>query len=169
MRVIRRAIITACFVLTSLALSGFFTRSEVRVERVSVPAPEVSIEEYIDRQALAYDLNPRFVRAVITIESRWNPAAVSAVGAAGLMQLMPANAKACGLSKLDKFDPKKNADCGMRWLRYALDNHGGDKMLALREYNGGPKCVPGGCKESEKHWRDVFLVLAQDVPATTEY
>ena len=66
----------------------------------SYAEPAISMREYARRcaayYAREYHLDPALVRAVIQVESAWNPGAVSSAGAMGLMQLMPATARRYG-------------------------------------------------------------------------
>ncbi len=82
---------------------------------------------------------PAFLRAVIRAESDFNPYAVSAAGAQGLMQIMPATAHLLSLS--DPFDPRENILAGARYLRVLLNLFNNDPTLALAAYNAGPKRV----------------------------
>jgi soluble lytic murein transglycosylase-like protein len=79
------------------------------------------------------------VKAVIKAESNFNPAAISRVGAKGLMQLMPGTAYALRVN--DSFHPEDNIEGGVRYLRYLLDLFHGDLHLALAAYNAGEKTV----------------------------
>lgn len=79
------------------------------------------------------------VEAVARVESGLNPRAVSPAGALGLMQLMPATARALGAN--DPFDPAQNVEAGARYLRHLLDRFGGNLRLALAAYNAGPGAV----------------------------
>jgi soluble lytic murein transglycosylase-like protein len=79
------------------------------------------------------------ITAVITVESRCDPHAVSRAGAGGLMQLMPATAAIYGVS--NRFDPKENIHGGARYLRYLLKRFHNDTTLALAAYNAGPGAV----------------------------
>lgn len=111
-------------------------------EAVKVGKQDVSIptgEKYAE---------PRLVKAVMGIESRFNPKAVSPVGAAGLMQLMPATAMDLGLTEEQRFDPDKNVEAGSRYLKQ-LEDQFGDKKIALAAYNWGMGNVSKAVKKLE--------------------
>ena len=92
---------------------------------------EAAITEHARRQQVAADL----VRAVIQVESAFNPVAVSSKGAMGLMQLMPATARELGVR--NPFDPDQNIRGGVAYLRRLLDRYDGNVELALAAYNAG--------------------------------
>ncbi len=94
-----------------------------------------------DQQAEKYKLDKRLFRALITQESNWNPWAVSSAGAVGLTQLMPQTAQAvCGLDYFERFHPRRNLDCGARYLSAQLQRFK-STQLALAAYNAGPTRV----------------------------
>ena len=99
-------------------------------ERAKLYAP------YIAEAAKIYDLPEAFIRAVIKIESNFNPRAVSSAGAMGLMQLMPATAEHMRVE--DPFDPRQNIMGGARYLRRLADRYDGDINLVLSGYHAGP-------------------------------
>jgi len=90
----------------------------------------------IRNAANRYGVQEGLIKAVIKMESGFNPRAVSHAGARGLMQLMPATA--AGLGVRDSFDPEQNIMAGTRFLRDLLEKYGGDMDSALAAYNWGP-------------------------------
>jgi soluble lytic murein transglycosylase-like protein len=102
----------------------------------SVNAPFADV---IADAARTHGVDPRLVAAVARRESRFNPNAVSPVGACGIMQLMPATARFLGIK--DIFDARENLFGGARYLRALLDTFHGDLDLTLAAYNAGPGAV----------------------------
>jgi soluble lytic murein transglycosylase-like protein len=80
-------------------------------------------------------ISAALLKAVVLVESGFNPNAVSPAGAQGLCQLMPATARALGVS--DSFDVEQNLDGGARLLRELLDRFDNTRH-ALAAYNAGP-------------------------------
>lgn len=79
------------------------------------------------------------LEAVAQQESAFNPLAVSAAGAVGLMQLMPDTARRFGVD--DRRDPEQNLRGGARYLAWLLDHFDHDLELALAAYNAGEGSV----------------------------
>jgi len=98
-----------------------------------------AIEKYIEQVAFQHQVDPKLVYAVIEVESAWNPKARSRKGALGLMQLMPETAVRFGVH--DPFDPKKNIDGGVKYLRFLLDRFHQNLTFALGAYNAGETAV----------------------------
>jgi soluble lytic murein transglycosylase-like protein len=96
-------------------------------------------DEWIERYAADYDVDPVLVRAVIQVESNFNPRCVSNKGARGLMQLMPAAAKRFGVKQVH--DPEQNIRGGIRYLSALLELFDGDLPHALAAYNAGEGAV----------------------------
>jgi soluble lytic murein transglycosylase-like protein len=92
----------------------------------------------VEEAARRYGLDPALVDAVVRAESGYDPSATSPAGAMGLMQLMPATARALGVA--DPYDPVQNVHGGVRYLRGLVDRFG-DVTLALAAYNAGPGAV----------------------------
>ena len=93
----------------------------------------------IERHALSYGVDPVLVRAVIQVESDFNPQCVSNKGARGLMQLMPETAKRYGIRNI--FDPEENIRGGVRELAELLQMFHDDLPRALAAYNAGQGAV----------------------------
>jgi hypothetical protein len=107
--------------------------------RVSHGSSSDEIDRIIEEAAARHHVDPNLVRAVIKVESNFNPSAVSRKGAMGLMQLMPATARKFNVS--NPFDPQQNVDAGVQHLKRLLDNFGGNVGLTLAAYNAGEAAV----------------------------
>jgi len=95
--------------------------------------------EDIHTIARQFGVNPVLAEAIVRTESGFDPRAISAKGAGGLMQLMPETASALGV--IDRFDPRENISGGVRHLRYLLDRYKGSVALAVAAYNAGEGAV----------------------------
>ena len=96
-------------------------------------------DSLIESAAGAASVEANLLRAVIVVESGFNPRAVSKKGALGLMQLMPATATRFGAT--NALDPRQNIAAGARYLRFLMDRFGHDVRLALAAYNAGEEAV----------------------------
>jgi soluble lytic murein transglycosylase-like protein len=110
----------------------------------SALADERAYSREIAEAAGRYAVPERLIRAIIRVESGFNPRAVSRKGARGLMQLMPETAAALGVR--DSFDARQNIDGGTRHLRAMMVRFRYDVRLAVAAYNAGegPVAVYGG-------------------------
>jgi soluble lytic murein transglycosylase-like protein len=103
------------------------------------PTAREKYEPLVLEHANRHSLRPELVRAVIQVESGYNPRARSPKGAMGLMQLMPETARELGVR--NAYDPEDNIRGGTRYLRLLLDKYRGDEELALAAYNAGSGAV----------------------------
>lgn len=116
--------------------------ASTRVETIPEDIPlsgDCDLDWIIFRAGEKQGVDPRFIHAVIKQESRYNPKAVSHVGAQGLMQMMPATAQRFGLK--DPFDATANVEAGTKYLKWLLKRFDGDVSLALAGYNAGEGSV----------------------------
>ena len=96
------------------------------------PAPA---GQFVRQYAAHYRVSPEFVAALIDVESRWNPLALSSKGAMGLMQLMPATARRYGAFK--PFDLEQNIAAGTRYVTALMREFHGDLRLVAAAYYAG--------------------------------
>ncbi|MBC8132216.1 MAG: lytic transglycosylase domain-containing protein [Deltaproteobacteria bacterium] len=152
----------------------------------AVPPRDGSVSRYsrydqdIRDQQLYYGIPEAFIRAVMKVESDFDPLVVSSVGAQGLMQLMPGTARQMGVT--DSFDPRQNIMGGARYLQVLArrfchtpsmtDDDGGaadralvcsdeEKIKVLAGYHAGPGAVEkyGGMPPYETTRAYVTMVL----------
>jgi len=137
-----------------------------------LPAAQAEqIARAILRFSAHYGVDPRFIMAIVLVESGFNPNATSRKGAMGLGQLMPGTAR--GLGVVDPYDPIQNLAGTVRLVRGHLERYwqqvGGDPdtwehvILTLAAYNAGSGAVRkhGGVppyKETQNYIRKVIAV-----------
>ncbi len=108
------------------------------------PAPppsamaSVPYGDIIERVAAEQQVDPKIVRAVITVESAFQQRARSRKGAMGLMQLMPETANRYGVA--NPYDPASNIEAGIKHLKALLERFS-SLPLALAAYNAGEAAV----------------------------
>lgn len=114
----------------------------------------------IYQAATLYQIPVELVRAVIKVESDYDPRAVSPAGARGLMQMIPATAERMLVT--DIFDPRQNIFGGVRYLRVLANMFNGDLQLTIAGYNAGEGAVVrhGGIPPYEETRMYVEKVLA---------
>ena len=96
-------------------------------------------DPWIEQYARQYRVDPVLVRAVIQVESSFDPMTVSSKGARGLMQLMPATARRYRVT--DVHDPAQNIRGGVHYLRDLLEMFRDDLPRVLAAYNAGENAV----------------------------
>src|SRR5262249_27304640 len=140
----------------NLVLSG--TKPDGDVKTYAVPAAEdmrttrpVTIvangrvdntayyDELIDENARRHGVRTDLVKAVVHVESGFNPYAKSRKAALGLMQLMPATIREYRV--VNPYNPVENIRAGVAYLRRLLDRYNNNETLALAAYNAGPSAV----------------------------
>jgi soluble lytic murein transglycosylase-like protein len=103
------------------------------------PTRFTRFDEWIHDAATLYQIPEQLVRAVIKVESDYDPRAVSVSGARGLMQLMPDTAMRLEVHDID--DPRENIFGGVRFLRILANDFNGDLELTIAAYNAGGEAV----------------------------
>jgi soluble lytic murein transglycosylase-like protein len=111
----------------------------IRATRYAAAARTQLFDDLIIEHARLNRLPAGLVRAVVQVESAFNPNARSPKGAVGLMQLMPATIRQFGVT--NPFSPEENVRAGAAYLRELLDRYENNEQLALAAYNAGPGAV----------------------------
>ncbi|MEO8197031.1 MAG: lytic transglycosylase domain-containing protein [Thermoanaerobaculia bacterium] len=134
-------------------------------------APATAYGDLILAAARKHKMNAALVAAVIRAESAFQPRALSAKGARGLMQLMPATAKRYGVRASELFQPARNIEAGVRYLAFLADRFKDDLPMILAGYNAGEGSVDryGGVppyRETQSYVRRIlgYLGLAPTAP-----
>jgi soluble lytic murein transglycosylase-like protein len=96
-------------------------------------------DDLITEASKSHGVSFSLLKALIKIESDFNPRAISSAGAIGLMQIMPENIKALNIK--DPFDPWENIMGGTRYLKQLIERFNGKLPMALAAYNAGPNIV----------------------------
>jgi len=100
---------------------------------------ENQYDDIIMKYAYKYKVSPYLIKAIIKVESNFDPKNISKKGAMGLMQLMPETAKKLNVKNV--FDPEENIDAGIKYFVYQLNKYQGDLEKSLAAYNAGPMIV----------------------------
>src|SRR6185503_19723659 len=119
-------------VLVLLFLVGISVNAQQGAD-FSIKQRAQSLEPYFLDSAKRYGIDPRLLRVLCYLESRFQLTAISPKGARGPMQFMPETAARYGLS--NPHDPQAAIDAAARYLRDLLNQFGGRVDLALAAYN----------------------------------
>jgi len=120
-------------------------RNRIYRSQTGYKLPAHQVDPLVKEVSRYYNLPPSLVKAIIRVESNFNPGATSPKGAQGLMQLMPGTADS--LAVANPYDVRENVWAGTRYLKLLLDKFNNHLPMALAAYNAGPQRV-------EKH-RDI--------------
>lgn len=114
--------------------------------------------------AAKHNLDPNLLRAIILVESNYQPKAVSGKGAGGLMQITEETAQKLGIN--NRFDPEQNIHGGAKYIQKLLKIFKNDLNLALAAYNAGPapvlkhKGIPP-YEQTQKYVKKVMLAYEE--------
>ncbi len=114
---------------------------------------------YIEKYAKKYGVNANLIRAIIYIESKGNPKAISKKGAQGLMQLMPQTANFMGIS--NPMNPDRNIEAGVKYIAWlAYHNKEYDEKHLLWAWNAGNRRVKKNIlpRETKNFIANVLLI-----------
>lgn len=130
--------------LDDFRFQGYYGRPPARASCRSTEDGELArrqarIETPVAQLADEYGVDRLLIKAIIAVESCFDPKAVSQVGARGLMQLMPYTANAVGVE--DAFDIQQNLRGGVEYFSRMHERYDGNTAYALAAYNAGPSAV----------------------------
>jgi len=133
--------------------------------------PATPYGELIFATAARHSINPQLVAAMVRAESAFDPLAVSRKGAAGLLQLMPSTARRFGISEEELFNPERNLDAGVRYIRWLSERFQGDLPLVLAGYNAGEATVDRyqgvpPYAETRGYIRRVYAEIGAELPTS---
>ncbi len=103
------------------------------------PQQPSTFDQLIAETASRHGVDPTLVKAMVKVESNFDPSVVSHAGAKGLMQLMDGTAEMLGVT--DSFDPVQNVEGGVKFMKFLLARYDNNETLALAAYNAGPGAV----------------------------
>jgi PRTRC genetic system protein E len=109
--------------------------------------PSTLAERCVQHYAAHYRVPPELIAALIDVESRWNPRALSNKGAMGLMQLMPDTARRYGA--IQPFDVEQNIAAGTRYVTTLMWEFRGDPLTRLEDDQISVNIIPKKLQDSE--------------------
>jgi soluble lytic murein transglycosylase-like protein len=122
----------------ALVLS-FFLAVTVSIANANAQPDRHNLESIVDRHAEAHGLPKQFARAVVKVESTWNPRLTGAAGEVGLMQIKFETARHLGYrgTRRGLYEPSTNVKWAMKYLAGAWKLAGGDKCGTVLRYQAG--------------------------------
>jgi len=140
------------------------TAEPLRARHGHARVSAADFDRHIASAATEHGVSHDLIRAVIQAESAFDPLALSARGACGLMQLMPGTARRFGV--IDCFDARENIHGGTRYLKILLARFDGSIPLSVAAYNAGEGAVArhGGIppyRQTRAYVRKVEELLAE--------
>jgi soluble lytic murein transglycosylase-like protein len=112
---------------TSRLISGASTTGDADMNKIN---------SIVNKYSKQYGVDSNLILSIIKSESDFNTNSTSSAGAKGLMQLMPENCKAKGVT--DAYDPDQNIKAGVQLLKEYINMYGGNTEMAVAAYNAGP-------------------------------
>lgn len=128
-----KLIITIIFLNIFIMISGMDLKEYYLQKIININTAN-NVYEDVSRFSKQYNIDPKLITAIIEIESKFNPKAISSKGAIGLMQIIPKTAKTLNI------DPNiisQNIYGGIKYFSILLKNNNNDIRLALASYNAG--------------------------------
>lgn len=120
-------------------MKGLLLIAVLLLARTPARADSCLAAQCVRDYSMHYHVPPEFIAALIDVESRWNPRAVSNKGAMGLMQLMPATAKRYGA--FDPYNEEQNIAAGTRYVTVLMWEFNGDLRLVAAAYYAGDRTI----------------------------
>ena len=135
----RRTDLKGYTLVKSYAVDDYFGLADRPATARDINPVSSNFDDLIFSKADKFGIEPALMKAIVHVESAFNPQALSSAGALGLMQLMPATAKRYGVTS--RTDPGQNLEGGGRYMRDLLVQFNDDIELALAGYNAGENAV----------------------------
>lgn len=128
------------------------------IKIVKIPILEklypMEYQQYVEKYAKKFNIDEKYIYAIIKAESNYNTEANSAKGAIGLMQLLPTTAKeisqelGINVNENDLYNPEINIMLGTKYFARLLEIYN-NEIIALAAYNAGPgnvsRWIEKGC------------------------
>ncbi len=135
----RRTDLKGYTLVKSYAVDDYFGLADRPATARDINPVSSNFDDLIFSKADKFGIEPALMKAIVHVESAFNPQALSSAGALGLMQLMPTTAKRYGVTS--RTDPGQSLEGGGRYMRDLLVQFNDDIELALAGYNAGENAV----------------------------